>query len=89
LCRHLLLWEKRVRRKDGEEGYDKIGLGLKDIIKKYGFGWLAKYMFNWEANTSAAGFADQFSFPIRQLERRYQARGEWKATREALHEMDQ
>jgi len=89
LCRHPLLWEKQVRGED-EEGYDKIGLGLKDVIKKYGFGWLPKHMFNWEANTFAAGIADQFPFPIRQLERRYQTRkGEWKAMREVLQEMDQ
>lgn len=89
LCRQPLLWDKRVRG-DDEEGDDKIGLGLKDIIKKYGFGWLPKHLFNWEANTFAVGFADQFPFPIRQLEKRYQSKkGEWKATREVLQEMDQ
>jgi hypothetical protein len=89
LCRHPLLWEKRVRD-DEDEGYHKIGLGLKDIINKYGFGWLPQHMFNWEANSFAGGFADQFPLAIRQLERRYQTRkGEWNATKEVLQEMDQ
>jgi hypothetical protein len=89
LCRHPLIWEKRVRG-EGEEEEHKIGLGLKDIIKRYGFGWLPNSMFHWGANAFAPGIADQFPFPIRQLERRYQKRkGEWETTRDILQEMDQ
>jgi hypothetical protein len=62
VVRHLLLWEKRVRRKDGVEGYDKIGFGLKEIIKKYGFGWLAQYIFNWAANTLRQDLRTSFHF---------------------------
>jgi hypothetical protein len=89
LCRHPLLWEKQIRGEGEEEGY-KIGLGLKDIIKRYGFGWLPNSMFHWGANAFAPGIADQFPFPIRQLEKRYQKRkGEWETTRGILQEMDQ
>ena len=89
LCRHPLLWEKRVPGEDEEEGY-KVGLGLKDIIKKYGFGWLPNHMFNWEANMFAAGIGDQFPFPVRRLEKRYQRRkGERATMMDILQEMDQ
>lgn len=64
LCKHPLLWEKWIRGEGDEEGY-KIGVGLKDIIEKYGFGWLPNDMFNWEGNIFAAGIADQFPYPIR------------------------
>jgi hypothetical protein len=89
MCKHPLLWDKKVRR-EGDEDYDKIGLGLKDIIQKYGFGWLPNDMFNWEANTFAAGIADQYPFPIRQLEKRYERRkGERRTMMDILQEMDQ
>jgi hypothetical protein len=89
LCKHPLLWEKRIRGEGDEEGY-KIGVGLKDVIEKYGFGWLPNDMFNWEGNIFAAGIADQFPYPIRQLEKRYERRkGERKTMMDILQEMDQ
>ena len=78
-----LLWKGTVED-------NKVGLGLKEVIEKYGFGWLPKRMFNWEANNFIADVAKQFPFPIRTLERRFNKRkGEWHITKEILQEMDQ
>jgi hypothetical protein len=89
ICQHPILWEKRVRREADDEG-EKIGLGLKNMIEKYGFGWLPKEMFNWEANSFAAGIGDQFPFPIRKLEKQYRRRKGERATMiDILQEMDQ
>ena len=47
-------------------------------------------MFNWEGNIFAAGIADQFPYPIRQLEKRYEMRkGERKTMMDILQEMNQ
>jgi len=42
--KHPILWKKRIRREGYDEG-EKIGLGFKNVIEKYGFGWLPKEMF--------------------------------------------
>ena len=94
LCKHPILWEKRIPREEGEEEKEgdgnKTGLGLKDIIEKYGFGWLPNDMFNWEANSFALGVADRFPFPIRRLEKRYQRRVRERRTMiNILQEVDQ
>ena len=82
-------WEKKIQREGNEEG-EKVGLGLKTTIEKYGFGWLPREMFNWEANSFAARVADQFPFPIKRLERRYERRtGERAVMIGILQEMDQ
>jgi len=89
LRQYPILWEKRIRN-IGEESHVKIGLGLKDIVQKYGFGWLPGSMFNWEANSFAMGIADQFPFPIRTLEKRYQTRRDERTMMiDILQEMDQ
>jgi hypothetical protein len=84
-----ILWEKRVWR-EGEEGGKKIGLGLKDQIETYGFGWLPNEMFDWKSNNFVKGIAEQFPFPIRVLDKRYQCRRRERATMMGiLQEMDQ
>jgi hypothetical protein len=89
LYQHRFLWEKKVRGKRGEE-VEKVGLGLKAIIEKYGFGWLPNNMFDWSANSFTAGVADRFPFPIRTLEKRCQSRrGERAAMMDILQDMDQ
>jgi hypothetical protein len=89
LCQNPILWEKRVRREEDEEG-EKIGLGLKGQIEKYGFGWLPNEMFDWKSNNFVKGIAEQFPFPIRVLEKRYQGRRKERATMMGiLQEMDQ
>src|SRR5436305_13176526 len=37
LQKHGLIWEKKVKCRDEPEEY---GLGFKDVINEYGFGWL-------------------------------------------------
>src|SRR5205814_3136698 len=86
---HPILWDKRIQR-EGDEEAVQMGLGWKGVIQKYGFGWLPTNVFNLEANTFAPGIADQFPFPIRQLEKRYQKRKrEWKMMNNILQETDQ
>ena len=88
LSRSPLLWTKKHRGEDDKE--IKVGLGLKDSIEKFGFGWLPDKVFNWKENTFAAGIADQFPFPIRQLENHYQKRkGARTVMTNVLQEMDQ
>ena len=88
LSRSPLLWAKKHRGEDGKEM--RVGLGLKECIEKYGFGWLPTGLFDWKENTFAAGMADQFPFPIRQLENHYQKRkGERTMMTNALQEIDQ
>jgi hypothetical protein len=89
LCRHPILWDKRTRREENG-GHEGLGLGLKSVIQMYGFGWLPKEMFDWGTNNFAAGVADQFPFPIRTLEKRYQSRrGERAIMLDILQDMDQ
>jgi len=65
-------------------------LGLKQVIKKYGFRWLRDNLFNWKVNNFAQGIAEQFPFPVRQLQKRYQRRGREKGTMVGvLQELDQ
>jgi len=88
LSRSPLLWAKKHRDENG--GDMKVGLGLKDSIEKFGFAWLPDRLFDWKENTFAAGIADQFPFPIRQLENHYQKRkGERTMMTNVLQEMDQ
>jgi hypothetical protein len=93
VCRHPILWDKKIRRSvEGEEEgeMEKIGLGLKGMIEKYGFGWMPRGLFNWEVNTFASGVAENFPFPIRRLERRYEGRKRERVTMIGiLQEMDQ
>jgi len=87
LQKHGLIWEKKVKRGDEPEEY---GLGLKDVIDEYGFGWLNPAIFDWESNNFARGIAERFPFPVRCLERRYQAKKrERKVMVELLQEVDQ
>ena len=75
LAKHPMLWQKRVRTElEGQESVNEIGLGLKNIIKEYGFGWLPGDIFNWKANSFAPGIADQFPFPIRSVQTQYNKR---------------
>ena len=88
LSRSPLLWTKKHRGEDDKE--IKVGLGLKESIEKFGFGWLPDQLFDWKENTFAARMADRFPFPIRQLENHYQKRkGERTVMTNVLQEMDQ
>ena len=88
LSRSPLLWTKKHRGEDEKE--IKVGLGLKESIEKFGFGWLPDKLFDWKENSFAAGIADQFPFPIRQLENHYQKRkAERTMMTNVLQEMDQ
>jgi len=88
LSRSPLLWTKKHRGEDDKE--IKVGLGLKESIEKFGFGWLPDKLFDWKENSFAAGIADQFPFPIRQLENHYQKRkAERTMMTNVLQEMDQ
>jgi hypothetical protein len=88
LSRYPILWKKGIQQEGGEE--IKIGLGLKDVVEKYGFGWLPNDMFNWKANSFAIGVADRFPFPIRQLEKQFQSRKRKRSTMiNILQEVDQ
>jgi len=87
LEKYSLIWEKKIRRGDEREEY---GLGLKDIINKYGFGWLNAIMFDWESNNFAQGIAERFPFPVRSLEKLYQAKkSERRVMEKILQEVDQ
>ena len=86
LEKHPLIWEKKVKVDDNRE---ELGLGLKDVIQKYGFGWLSSDIIDWESNNFAPGVAERFPFPVQSLESRYRAkRKERKAMTEILQEMD-
>jgi hypothetical protein len=88
LSRSPLLWAKKHRGEDNRE--TRVGLGLKDTIERFGFAWLPNDLFNWKENNFADGVADQFPFPIRQLENRYRKRKrERKLMMDVLQEMDQ
>src|SRR5437762_9832592 len=86
LYQYPILWEKIIYK--GDDKGVKVGLRLKSIIKKYGFGWLLKHMFNWEVNSFAMRIADQFPLPIQRLGKRYQCRKrERKTMIDILQEM--
>jgi len=86
LERYPFIWEKKVKSNgNGEE----LGLGLKDVIKKYGFGWLSPDIIDWKSNNFVAGVAERFPFPVRRLESRYRAKKlERKVMVDILQEMD-
>jgi len=73
LAQYPTLWEKKSQGMAGEE-CELLGLGLKRIIKEYGFGWLNPDLFNFRSNNFAPGIADHFPFPLHVLQQRYVAR---------------
>jgi hypothetical protein len=85
--KHSLIWDKKVKNGNEREEY---GVGLKDVINEYGFSWLSPNIFNWQSNNFALGVGERFPFPIRSLEKRYQAQGEKrKVMVHLLQEIDQ
>lgn len=86
LERYPLIWSKKSNNGAVQS---ELGLGLKQTIEDYGFGWLKKDMFDWKANNFALNIAEAFPFPIRQVEKHYQAkRKERRSMMDVLREVD-
>jgi len=73
LRRYPMLWEQK-NQSEGEDRRARLGLGLKKTISQYGFGWLPSELFDWKSNNFAPGIADNFPFPLRELQQRYESR---------------
>jgi len=89
LERHSILWEKKNRNYEDVNLAEEGGLGFKETINKYGFGWLSSKIFDWRNNTFQAGVGDNFPFPLRQVDKLYRVkRQERKAMSNILQDID-
>jgi len=89
LSKNPLIWEGKRKPKKGK-GSEVQGLGLKDVIKNRGFGWLSTDIFNWKSNGFVPEVANSFPYPIRAIEKHYRARvQERKSMHGILQEVDQ
>ena len=70
---HALLWHKKNPSEE-DDGKEYVGLGLRMMVERYGFGWLPHDLFDFESNNFASGVADQFPFLSDALRRRYESR---------------
>src|SRR5436305_3864444 len=87
LQQHPFLWQKKSKN---DEVIQEIGLGLKEVIKRFGFGWMTERFFDWDTNNFAQGVADNFPFPVQRLQKLYKKRShERKRMITILQEMDQ
>jgi hypothetical protein len=87
LRRYPFLYLKKLK---GDESKKEIGLGLKEVITRFGFGWMPDDIFDWEMNNFSPGIADRFPFPVQRLKNLYKKRGkERKEMIDILQEMDQ
>ena len=89
LSKNPSIWEGKRKAKKGNRP-EVQGLGLKDVIKNRGFGWLSTDVFNWKSNSFAPEVANSFPYPVRSIEKRYHARAPERNTMNSiLQEVDQ
>jgi len=88
LAKFPVMWQKITRNED--DSTLELGLGLKAIIKEFGYAWLPHEIFNFSINSFADGVADRFPFPISTIQQNYRRRGgARKTSMELMQEVDQ